>query len=138
MAPTILIGDRIHVDTGYRDIKRGDIIVFNPPIGETGKDYIKRCVAIGGDRFTIRNGSIYVNGEKKDEPYIKGKTGYQGFSDTTLIEGIVPADSYVVLGDNREHSLDSRYFGYVPRSRITGKVLYIWFAYDTKRIGTQL
>ena len=81
---------------------------------------------------------MYVNGKAVKEPYVEGYTNYHGFENKTRIEGVVPDRNMVVLGDNREHSMDSRYFGYVPYSRIRGKALYILFAEDFSRIGKQL
>lgn len=137
MAPTIMIGDKIISGKTATGIRRGDIVVFRPPVGETDKDYIKRCVALPGDILSIRDGAVYLNGKRLNESYVRGTTSYAGFSDKDIIEGTVPRDSYVMLGDNREHSLDSRYFGYVPRDRIMGKVLYIWYSRNSDKIGTE-
>lgn len=137
MVPTIMIGDKIVSGKNVIGINRGDIVVFRPPVGETDKEYVKRCVAIPGDRLSIRDGAVYLNGKRLNEGYARGMTSYTGFDDKKIIEGTVPRDSYVMLGDNREHSLDSRYFGYVPGDRIKGKVLYIWYSRDSKRIGTE-
>lgn len=135
MSPAIEIGDRVIAVNDNRNVHRGDVVVFNPPKIEDGKDFLKRCIAVPGDSLLIHGDSVYINGKKLDERYAVGATNFNGFSNAKIIEGTVPADSYVMLGDNREHSLDSRYFGYVPRDRIKGKVLYIWYARDRKRIG---
>jgi len=124
---------RIKIPFITREIHRGDIIIFNPPEGETEKDYIKRCIAVEGDEFHIKDNSVYINGVKQVEPYARGVSNYTGFSDRTRIEGVVPKGMVVAMGDNREHSLDSRYFGYVPVGRIKAKALLLYFNGDQFR-----
>ncbi|MDY6969394.1 MAG: signal peptidase I [Spirochaetota bacterium] len=115
-----------HLDfIGLRGIERGDIVIFRPP-DEEEKDFIKRCIAVQGDELHIENGYVYVNGQKIDEPYIKGTTSYRGFS-KKRIEGIVPEGMVVVLGDNRENSFDSRGFGYLPIERIKGRAFVLYW-----------
>ncbi|HEY1406258.1 MAG TPA: signal peptidase I, partial [Spirochaetota bacterium] len=116
-----------------RDIRRGDIIIFNPPVGEVEKDYIKRCIAVAGDEFHIKDNAVYINGQKMNESYTRGVTNYTGFSDRTLIEGVVPKGMVIAMGDNREHSLDSRFFGYVPVERIKAKALLLYFNMEQLR-----
>ncbi len=118
---------------GIRGIKRGDIVIFRPP-HEKDKDYIKRCIAVPGDKIEIKHGYVYINGKKIDESsYVKGLT-YDD-SRTSKIQGIVPEGKVVVLGDNRENSMDSRYFGYLEIERIKGKafILY-WNTDDIKKL----
>jgi signal peptidase I len=119
---------------GLRGIQRGDIVIFKPP-GEEEKDFIKRCIAIGGDVFHINedDGYVYVNGRRLEEPYLKcprilGKncTDYRSFG-KRAIEGKVPEGYILVLGDNRTNSQDSRYFGYVPVERVKGKALVLYW-----------
>ena len=119
---------------GLRGIQRGDIVIFKPP-GEEERDFIKRCIAIGGDVFHINedDGYIYVNGRRLEEPYIKcprivGKncTDYRSFG-KRAIEGKVPEGYILVFGDNRTNSQDSRYFGYVPVERVKGKALVLYW-----------
>lgn len=116
----------IHLDfLGIRSINRGDIVIFKPP-GELKKDYIKRCIALPGDEVHIKNGSVYVNGVRIDEPYTKGFTSYDGFSDKKM-EGKVPEGMVVVFGDNRENSYDSRGFGYLSLDRIRGRAFVLYW-----------
>jgi signal peptidase I len=122
---------------GIREIKRGDIVIFRPP-HETDKDYIKRCIALPGDKFEIKNGKVYINGEKTDESsYVKGET----IDPNSKVQGIVPPGNLVVLGDNRENSMDSRYFGYLEIERIKGRALFLYWnsdqirKFDFSRIG---
>lgn len=122
---------------GIRPVKRGDIVIFKPPHDEE-KDYIKRCIAVAGDRLEIKEGSVYVNGKKQDEPYVKGITTDEGKS---RIQGIVPEGNIVVFGDNRENSLDGRIFGYLELERITGRAFILYWAtedikkFDFSRFG---
>jgi signal peptidase I len=118
-----------------RDIQRGDIIIFNPPEGEVEKDYIKRCIAVAGDEFHIKDNAVYINGKKQEEKYTKGFTNYHGFTDKTRIEGKVKEGYVIAMGDNREHSQDSRYFGYVPVERIKAKAYFLYFNLEQMRTG---
>ncbi|MFW5770816.1 MAG: signal peptidase I [Spirochaetota bacterium] len=125
--PQMIFMDKpVHLDfAGIREVKRNDIIIFRPP-GEEEKDFIKRCIAVAGDEVHIRNGSVYVNGQKLEEPYVKGHTTYRGFSEK-LIEGVVPENMVVAMGDNRENSFDSRGFGYLPVERIKGRAFVMYW-----------
>ena len=113
-----------------RDIQRGDVLIFHPPApADEEKDYIKRCIAVAGDEFHIKDGYVWINGVKQNEPYVKGTTSYRGFNEIKL-EGIVPKGMVIAMGDNRENSLDSRFFGYVPVERIKAKALVMYFNSD--------
>ncbi len=117
---------QIHLDfMGIREVRRGDIIIFRPP-GEEEKDFIKRCIAVEGDEYHIREGRVWINGAPTEEPYVKGLTSYRGFSEKK-IEGIVPKNTVIAMGDNRENSFDSRGFGYLPVERIKGKALVLYW-----------
>jgi signal peptidase I len=119
----------VHLDfLGIRKVQKGDVIIFRPP-HEEDKDYIKRCIAIPGDRFDIKDGFVYINDKKIDEPYVKGKTEYDYFGLRTKndITGTVPDGKVVVLGDNRENSQDGRYFGYLDIERIKGKAFILYW-----------
>ncbi|HOK02982.1 MAG TPA: signal peptidase I [Spirochaetota bacterium] len=122
----------IHIKAlSLRDIQRGDIVIFTPPIEkEKHKDYIKRCIALPGDEFHIKDGYVFINGQKLDEPYTLGKiTDYRDFPLTknNNIEGIVPEGKVIVLGDNRTNSSDSRYFGYLDITAIKGKAFILYW-----------
>lgn len=141
MADTLLHGEFILSDTWkYRSSspERGDLIVFRFP-GNPSIYYAKRVIGIPGDYVEIKDGVVYVNGEILEEPYInpnnnkitsRGATSYK-----------VSRNGYFVLGDNRDHSNDSRYWGLVPKENVHGSMGYIWFSYDsasgirTDRIG---
>ncbi len=117
-----------------RELKKGDIIIFTPPIeSEKHKDYIKRCIAVAGDEFHIKDNTVYVNGVKQVEPYTLGKpTDYDHFNINKFnnIEGIVPAGKVVVLGDNRTNSSDGRYFGYLDVTAIKGRAFILYWNTD--------
>ena len=97
----------------------GDIIVFRWP-RDTSQNFVKRIVALPGDRVRLLEGTVFVNGVPLEEPYVEHP------SRDTVREVTVPADSYFVLGDNRAQSDDSRHWGAVPRENVIGKV---WVAY---------
>ena len=113
-----------------RGVERGDIVIFKPP-HEKDKDYIKRCIAIPGDYFDIKNGYVYINGVKQIEPYVKDITTWpnDGFNFQTKneIQGTVPAGKVIVMGDNRTNSQDSRYFGYLDIDRIKGRAFVLYW-----------
>ncbi len=135
----------------YEPIKRGDIIVFRYPI-DIRQTFVKRAIGLPGDRIRIENKQVYVNGVKLNEPYKYNKTDYidsyrdnfpsepnvhlpppaQDMLENHVKNGevIVPPDSYFAMGDNRDSSLDSRYWGFVPRENIIGKPLIIYWSYD--------
>jgi signal peptidase I len=136
----------------YQDPKHGDIIVFRYPV-DISQTFVKRVVGVPGDRLKIINQQIYRNGVKLNEPYVYHKNPYpDSFRDNFpssepnlmlldpardmlanhVVNGevVVPADSYFAMGDNRDNSLDSRYWGFVPRGNIIGKPLIIYWSYD--------
>jgi signal peptidase I len=135
----------------YTPIRRGDIIVFRWPI-DIRQNYVKRVVGLPGDRIRIVNKQVYLNGKRIEEPYKYHKTAYfdsyrdnfPGFPNVRLVEPalamlernvangelVVPPDNYFAMGDNRDNSSDSRYWGFVPRANIIGKPLVVFWSYD--------
>ena len=106
--------------------RHGDIIVFNYP-EDPSEQFVKRIIALPGDSIEIRQGSVYVNGEKLIEPYIDRGAQLAGIADRDELSlRTVPAESYFVMGDNRRGSRDSREWGFLQRKYIVGKV---WLAY---------
>ncbi len=106
--------------------QHGDIIVFNYP-EDPSEQFVKRIIALPGDTIEIRQGAVFVNGEKINEPYVSRGAQLAGFTGRDeLASRTVPADSYFVMGDNRRGSRDSREWGFLPRKFIVGKV---WVAY---------
>jgi len=129
--PQMIGMDRpLHISSlGLREVRRGDIVIFKPP-HDPDKDYIKRCIAVPGDTFKIENDRVYINGKPTDEPYVKGATRSYNYGLTKqneLESKPVPRGKIIVMGDNREHSMDSRYFGYLEIERIKGKALVIYW-----------
>jgi len=130
MIPTLIGGvpgqfnERLFVSKfvyDYTTPSRGDIVVFKSPHGEN-KDYVKRCVGLPGDVIEIKRGFVYVNGKELLLAGVDVQRDYDSFGPVT-----VPENEYFVLGDNRAHSTDSRYWGYVPQDDLIGKALFtIW------------
>lgn len=129
MEPTLEINDRLVVEkvSYYFNLpERGDIVVFWPPEslfppGKRRDAFIKRVIGLPGDTVEVRNGQVIVDGEVLQEDYIKAPPNYQWGPET------VPAESYLVLGDNRNSSYDSHAWGYVPRENIIGRaVVRFW------------
>ena len=117
----------------FNQPKRGEVIVFKAPKNED-YDYIKRIIGLPGETIMISNGKTYVNGKLLKEIYLPpsmGTTGGDLWQEGKSI--IVPADNYFVMGDNRNHSSDSRDWGPVPKENIIGKA---WFRYwPPKQMG---
>ncbi|HVL22457.1 MAG TPA: signal peptidase I [Thermomicrobiales bacterium] len=107
--------------------ERGDVIVFTPPAPGEDKPYIKRIIGLPGDTVEIRDEGVYINGERLNEPYLEGnptrcQTGVTQYCGPLT----VPDGQLFVLGDNRNNSEDSRYFGTVPQGNVIGKA---WITY---------
>ena len=104
--------------------QRGDIVVLHPPIDQ-GKPYIKRVIGLPGERISLQDGGVYINGERLDEPYLNGlATSWPG--SLAAEELRVPEGQVFVMGDNRNNSTDSRYFGPIDIDEIIGKA---WISY---------
>lgn len=138
MLPTLQIDDRLIVDKisyHFRDVQRGDIVVFNPTerLKEKFKDaFIKRVIGLPGDKVEVSNGIVFVNDEPLPENYIAAAPDY--------VYGpvYVPENRYLVLGDNRNNSYDSHYWGFVPRDLIIGRaVARFWPPNRLGQIGPQ-
>lgn len=121
MEPTLWNGESLLVyKLAYRfgTPKRGDVVVFRYPL-DPSRDYVKRCVAVGGDTVEMRLGRLYVNGKLKEEPYVR----FPGLHEMKSIT--VPEDSIYVMGDHRTNSEDSRIFGPAKLSLVKGKAVFI-------------
>jgi signal peptidase I len=110
--------------------ERGDIVVINPPNGATAdKPYIKRVIGVPGDAFEIRDDRVYINGIELVEPYLDRGTATDNCREVCG-PLTVPEGSVIVLGDNRDNSEDSRYFGFVPIENIIGKAWLTYWPFD--------
>ena len=136
---------------GYSDVRLGDVIVFDPPHEETLK-LIKRLVGMPGDTLEMRNRALYRNGKAVDEPYVEHEPKsdeshpWMEWQDDYLLPGtdsrtyvasrdnwgpiVLPEDRYFMLGDNRENSLDSRYWGLLEGWRLEGRAVFTYFSYN--------
>lgn len=156
MLPTLLVGDHLLVSkflygvrvpyTDWRLLrlrapKRGDIVVFAYPVDDS-KDFIKRVIGEPGDTVELRDKAVYVNGALIDDPW--------GVHDdrTVFPEGLerrdnfgpvrVPEGQFFVMGDNRDRSYDSRFWGFVEDARIRGKAFILYWSWDSERMWPRL
>jgi len=124
MEPTLQIGDRVLVNRfvyRFTEPKRGDVVVFRSPI-QAGEDLIKRVVAVEGDKVAVRDGRLWVNGQKQEEPYVQGHVTGGSFQET-----VIPPGSFFAMGDNRGNSGDSRMFGSINEDEILGRAFAIYW-----------
>lgn len=124
MIPTINLNDKILVTRihNFDNLKRGNVIVFYSD--ELKETLVKRLIGLPGDKIDIKNGIVFVNGEKLEEDYVKNKDDYNGSFE-------VPQGKYFFLGDNRPVSLDARYWKehYIDSSKIEGKAQFIFYPF---------
>ena len=157
MEETLLIGDHLLVnkfvfgptETGLErallpigTIKRRDVLVFKYP-EEPDRDFIKRVIGLPGETVELRDKKVYVNGTALDEPYVHFLEAPSAPSELHEVTSFdvrknygpvtVPADHYFMMGDNRDNSQDSRYWGFLPRENIKGKSLVIYWSYQAER-----
>lgn len=158
MINTLLIGDHLLVNKfnyGVRnpfnreqlwikgkEIKRGDVIVFIYPV-EKNKDFIKRVIGLPGDTVQIINKKVFINGKPVDEP-----TGAQWIEERIYPQSIQPRDNFgpitvpenslFVLGDNRDQSYDSRFWGFVPVQDVKGNALIIYWSWNNEKFAPRL
>jgi signal peptidase I len=120
-------------------IARGDIIVFKFP-QDPDRDFVKRVIGLPGETIEMRNKRVFVNGTRLDEPYVHFLfPPAEGEGQTVDVSGLgvqvnygpvqVPADHYFMMGDNRDNSEDSRFWGFMPRSYVKGKALFVYFSF---------
>jgi signal peptidase I len=128
-----------HALLPVRDIRRGDVVVFKYP-DEPERDFIKRVIGLPGDTLELRNKKVYINGQPLDEPYVHFLEPASESQEVTSFDVRerygpvhVPDDEYFVMGDNRDNSQDSRYWGYLPRHYVKGRALMIYWSYESGR-----
>jgi len=155
MKPTLLVGDHILVNKfiyGVKipfvnktlipitDPKRGDVVVFKFP-EDPKKDFIKRVIGIGGDVVEVRNKKVYLNHKPMNDPY-------GTYTDPHVIPALsrprdnfgpvtVPDHALFVMGDNRDHSYDSRFWKFVDLSKVKGKAFLIYWSWDRNKPGVR-
>jgi signal peptidase I len=125
MQPQLQDEDRLVINKiAYRvgDIHRSDVVVFEYPRDHT-KSYIKRVIALPGDRVRIDDGNVYVNGVRLSEPYVPNRFA----DDRSQPEMVLPPHEYFMMGDHRSISSDSREFGPVERNLIYGKAVFVYW-----------
>ena len=123
MEPTLQVNDRLVIEKisyHFAPPQRGDIVVFWPPAklfqeGNRREAYIKRVIGLPGDEVAVTNGQVFINGAVLEESYIKAPPQYEWGPE------VVPEAAYLVFGDNRNNSLDSHIWGYVPQENIIGR-----------------
>jgi signal peptidase I len=129
MMPSLFDQERLFINQfSYKfggDIRRGDTVVFWFP-GDTSKSYIKRVIGIPGDVIAIQNGIVIVNDKRLEESYVPPEYRDQ----LSVLPQRIPQGEYFVLGDHRSSSNDSRMWGFVPRSYIYGKAVFVFWPFD--------
>ncbi len=152
MEDTLLIGDhlimsRVGYDVGvpftnwhvplWRNPRRQQIIIFKPPFDLNQPDYVKRVIGLPGETVDVHDGAVWINGKKLQENYTLGRTeAPTRFQLTVQYGGLpykIPENCYFVMGDNRENSLDSRYWGCVPRNDILGTPVIIYMSLEAPK-----
>lgn len=141
MEPTLLIGDYLITDSKYfrkHELQRRDLVICQNP-KDLYKDFIKRVIALEGEKIEIKNKQVYINDEVLPESYVihNDASSNVAMRDNFGPE-LVPPNHCFVLGDNRDNSMDSRFWGAIPLGNIKGKPLYIYWAKDKSRIGKKL
>ena len=140
----------------YRHVKHDDIFVFVSPV-EPGLYVVKRVIGVPGDRIKLQDGVVYRNGEKLDQPFVVRNGTYNAYRDNfptvpaTDYDGVnpiwreampghlengeivVPPDSIFAMGDNRDVSLDSRYWGFVPYENVIGRPMFLYWSFQQPR-----
>ena len=156
MEPNLLIGDHLLVNkfnfaptlAGVENmvlpidpIRRGEIIVFKYP-EEPERDFIKRVIGLPGETLELRNKRVFINNMPLDEPYVHylfppGEDEAPSDFDVRMTYGpvTVPAGHYFMMGDNRDNSQDSRYWGFLPRDYVKGKALFVYFSFGDEQGG---
>jgi len=171
MEDTLLVGDHVFVNRkqfalprwmgpiiSYRDIGRGDVVVFLSPESQ-GLFAVKRIIGIPGDRLHLRHAVVYRNGQKLDEAYVRHKydspnpyrDNFPALPPSEIfgvrnekwqqefashIEGddiVVPPNNYFAMGDNRDVSYDSRYWSFLPQENVIGRPMFIYWSFSTPR-----
>jgi signal peptidase I len=152
MFPTILVGDHFFLDkfafpANYpsmlqkylptRTIERGEIVAFWSPENPKMR-LVKRVIGLPGEKLEIRNRDVYINGRKLNEPYVQ-HTDPRSFDKRDKFGPVsIPADHFFMMGDNRDNSNDSRFWGFAPRESLIGRPLFIYWSYDDEPYSPEM
>ncbi len=136
MIPTLNIGNHLMVNKFiyyFAKPKRGDVIVFVYPVNSK-KNFIKRLIGLPGETIEIKDGSVFINGEKLKAPKTIAERHY--YNEGMYGEGVIkiPANTYFVMGDNTKNSKDSRFWGFVPKKNLLGRAFFIYWPLTKMRI----
>ena len=152
MLPTILVGDHFFLDkiafpANYpeavqkylpvRAIERGEIVALWSPENPKMR-LIKRVIGLPGETLEIRNRDVYINGKKLDEPYVVHNDSQEFARRDNLSPVVIPADRFFLMGDNRDNSNDSRFWGFAPRTSFIGTPLFVYWSYEDKPYSEEL
>lgn len=149
MEPAVRMGDHLYADmTYYRSARpaRGDLVIFVSP-DDPRIELLKRVIGLPGERIEIRDKVVYVNGQRLEDPwghYSKSQLPFGASSSPELRKldnlavATIGGDQVFLIGDNRDNSYDSRFYGPVPISNLKGRVLYVYWSPDRSRIGMPL
>ena len=147
MEPTLLVGDHILVNkfiygiripfvgkkiVTFKDPRRGDVIVFKYP-EDRSKDFIKRVIGLPGDTVVFKDRKLYINDRLIEDPwgvYRRDNPSWRSSVSDTYGPQVVPPDALFVMGDNRDNSQDSRYWGFVPLDDVLGKAFIMYWSWD--------
>ena len=155
MQPNLLIGDHLLVNKlvyspslgpiedallGKKEVARGHVVVFKFP-EDPRRDFIKRVIGLPGERIEIRNKTVFVDGKPLDEPYahfieqpLQPNDPEYGLRGETIRDNygpeLVPPGQLFVMGDNRDNSRDSRFWGFLPRDQVKGRALLVYWSYE--------
>jgi signal peptidase I len=147
MKPTLLVGDHLLANKFiygeklpfmntkilvFRKPERGDIVIFPCPV-EPDKNFIKRVVAVEGDVIEERDKHLFVNGKPVSEPYVQHTDKFMSVRRDNFGPYLVPHGKVFVMGDNRDHSYDSRYWGYVDIKNIKGEAFMIYWSWNNMK-----
>ena len=115
------------VDYYFHNPERGDVVVLKPPPNVSEDEFIKRVIGLSGEKVMVINGSVFINGKELQEPYLQnvytsGNSFFEEGKEVTIPDGY-----YAVFGDNRPHSSDSRAWGFITKSEVTGKAWLIYW-----------
>jgi signal peptidase I len=143
MHPTYLDRERIIVEKvslKFKEIERGEVVVFQHPQVKERHLLIKRVIGLPGEVFRISGGFVYINGKKLDEPYLEPDIPTYELANGVIKENIgypISANSYILLGDNRAQSTDSRYFGEISKDSIIGRAFLVYYPIQRFRLVEQ-